>query len=139
MNTEQAFRENERQWTDAATNPQATLVVVTKADIAGRYEKGEIGVLLENDFPSKYDIKILLYPDPPTNLPDDLPDFLVSVITAPRVYFGWYDEVEYLFGPGIEYLKPGAEAAPVHPARAEAEAMAEIIFHDAKVDPFAEQ
>lgn len=56
-----------------------------------RWKVGEIGELLENDFPEKYDFKVLLAG---TDHIDDL--FGHGHVDAIRIYYFYKDEVELL-------------------------------------------
>ena len=57
-------------------------------DYAGRWQLGEVGIVLENDYKSKYDYLV--------ELPGMMTFEIGRKITAPRQYYFMADEVELL-------------------------------------------
>lgn len=102
-------------WKKAKEYKNTTWVKLLRDDSSGRWSAGEIGALLENEYPEKYDATVLLDPG--------------NSLEYQRIYYFYASDLEYYSGPGFGEFKPGhtpqgrtpdleLEAAIAHDAKA---------------------
>lgn len=128
----------ESQWWEAIAHPRATYVTVLRSDAGShpRWVAGEVGVLVENTYPEKYDAMVLLPPDHSVPTREqaayDAPPFLLGLIQD-RAYYFYADDLAYAHGPGYGCWGPGREV-PQRSAeeRADADFLSAAIAHDAE-------
>lgn len=98
---------------DKLNDPTATWVRPLRPDGGERWSVLEPGVLVENDYPEKYDARVLFPPRMTCRTAeqqaafDEADGFVRALLSAhDRVFYFFADEIEYVAGPGFDRWKP---------------------------------
>lgn len=124
------------QWFTVEHNSEATFVRILTTDIGGRWITGEIGVLVVNTYPEKYDYMVLLAPsyDVPTaaqvRFAEESP---FARLFDERTFYFYSCDIAYLRGPGYGEIEPGWSPVVHYERCSEHQILSAIIDLDLKV------